>query len=63
MLFVYNRRTQLKASMILIEYDMKTCLGVPFEIQPKEAIRHNLREKMFLADEFQSELFWPVSTA
>ena len=48
--------------MILIQYDMKKgyrmiCLGVPFEIRPNEAISHNLREKLFLSDEFQTELF------
>ena len=31
-------------------------LGVPFEIQLKEATRHNLRKNTFLA-EFQTELF------
>ena len=43
--------------MILIQYDMKQCLGVPFEIQLKEAIRHNLHGKWFLSAKFQTELF------
>ena len=43
--------------MILIQYDLKKCPGVPFEIQPKEAIHHNLRGKLFLSAEFQTDLF------